>query len=102
MTSPLDHPTTRRQLLTLATVGGAGLFAVFGLGCFVAAAVLALAGPVADWLAALIVGAALFVVAGVAALVGKKEVAAATPPVPEEAVEGVKQDVSTLKSGSRA
>lgn len=82
--------------------GGAGLISVFGLGCLVTAAILALAGPVTDWLAALIIGVALFAVAGVAALVGKREVAQATPPVPSEAVEGVKQDVQTLKSGSNA
>lgn len=82
--------------------GGAGLFALYGLACLVTAAILGLAGPVPDWLAAVIVGIALFVVAGVAALVGKREVSAATPPVPEEAVSGVKQDVHTLKSGSNA
>jgi putative superfamily III holin-X len=82
--------------------GGAGLFALYGLACLVTAAILALAGPVPDWLAAVIVGVALFVVAGVAALIGKREVTAATPPVPEEAVRGVKQDVQTLKSGSNA
>lgn len=82
--------------------GGAGLFALFGLGCLVATAVLALAGPLADWLAALIVGIALFAVAGVAALVGKREVSAATPPVPQQAVESIKQDVQTLKSGSKS
>lgn len=92
----------KRAGLGAGMFGSAGLFAVFGLGCLVAAAVLALAGPVSDWLAALIVGAALFVVAGGAALVGKKEVAQATPPVPTEAVDGVKQDVHTLKSGSSA
>ncbi|GAA1903247.1 bifunctional metallophosphatase/5'-nucleotidase [Lapillicoccus jejuensis] len=32
MTSPLDHTATRRQLLTLATVGGAGLFAAANAG----------------------------------------------------------------------
>jgi hypothetical protein len=80
--------------------GGAGLFALYGLACLVAAAILALAGPVPDWLAAVIIGIALF--AGVAAVVGKREVSAATPPVPEEAVEGVKQDVQILKSGSNA
>lgn len=80
--------------------GGAGLLAVFGLGCLVATAVLALAGPLADWLAALIVGVILFVIAGVAALMGKREVKQATPAMPAEAAEGVKQDVHTLKSGS--
>ena len=79
--------------------GGAGLFAVFGLGCLVATAILALAGPLTGWLAALLVGLALFVVAGGAALMGKREVKQATPPLPAEAVEGVKQDVQTLKPG---
>jgi membrane-associated protease RseP (regulator of RpoE activity) len=82
--------------------GGAGLLSVFGIGCLVTTAILALAGPVADWLAALIVGIVLFAVAGVVALVGKKQVAQAGPPVPTEAVQGVKQDVQTLKSGSNA
>lgn len=80
--------------------GGAGLFAVYGLGCVVAALVLALAGPLSPWLAALIVGVILFAVAGAAALAGKKEVTQATPPMPTEAVDGVKQDVHTLKPGS--
>lgn len=80
--------------------GGAGLFALYGLACLVAAAVLALAGPVPDWLAALIVGAALFAIAGIAAVVGKREVSAATPAVPQEAVSGLGKDVQTLKSGS--
>jgi membrane protein len=82
--------------------GGAGIFAVYGLGCLIAAAILGLAGPVDDWLAALIVGAVLLVAAGIAALIGKREVSEASPPIPEEAVDGIKQDVQTLKSGSRA
>jgi hypothetical protein len=31
---------------------------------------------------------------------GKREVSQATPPMPAEAVEGVKQDMQTLKPGS--
>jgi hypothetical protein len=79
--------------------GGAGLFAVFGLGCLVATAILALAGPLSPWLAALLVGLGLFAIAGVVALVGKREVAQASPPVPTEAIDGVKQDVQVLKPG---
>jgi uncharacterized membrane protein YqjE len=82
--------------------GVAGIIALYGLGCLVAAAVLALAGPLTSWLAAIIIGVVLFAVAGIAALVGKKEVTAATPPVPQEAVQGLKTDVQTLKSGSNA
>lgn len=80
--------------------GGAGVFAVYGLGCLIAAAILGLAGPVTDWLAALIVGVVLFAVAGIAALIGKKNVSQAGPLVPTEAVAGLKQDIDTLKSGA--
>jgi uncharacterized membrane protein YqjE len=80
--------------------GTAGLFAVFGLACLITAAILGLAGPVPDWLAAIIVGVVLFGAAGTAALVGKREVSEAAPPLPEQAVSGLKQDVQTLKPGS--
>ncbi|HEY8300553.1 MAG TPA: phage holin family protein [Jatrophihabitans sp.] len=80
--------------------GGAGLFAFYGVACVITAVILALAGPLPDWLAALIVGAALLIVAGIAALVGKREVASATPPVPEEAIAGLKQDAQTLNPRS--
>jgi hypothetical protein len=63
----------------------------------VACAIIALAHAVDDWLAALIVGLVLLIVAGVLALVGKKEVSAAGSPVPKEAVAGIKQDVATVK-----
>lgn len=79
--------------------GAAGLFALFGAATLVAAAVLALALVVPGWLSALIVGAALLLVAGVAALAGRKEVAQAVPPVPEEAISGVRDDVDAMKQG---
>jgi len=84
-----------------ALFGGAGLMALYGVACLVAAAILALAGPVPDWAAALIIGAVLLAAAGTAALIGKRDVADASPPVPVEAVEGLKKDVHTLKSGSQ-
>jgi MFS family permease len=70
--------------------GGAGVFGFYALGAVVAAAVLGLATAVAAWLAALITGAALGVIAGVLALQGKAKVQQATPPVPEGATESVK------------
>lgn len=77
--------------------GGAGLLSLFGLACFISAAALALTLVLPGWAAALIVGGLLFAVAGLAAVFGKREVSAATPPVPEEAVAGVKQDLQVLK-----
>lgn len=92
----------KRAGLGAGLFGGAGVFAVYGLGALVAAAILGLAQAMDAWLAALIVTAALFVVAGIAALVGKKNIAEATPPVPTEAVSGLKQDLDALKPGSAA
>jgi nitrate/nitrite transporter NarK len=77
--------------------GGAGLVAVLGLGALVAAAILALATAVDAWLSALIVAVVLFAIAGVVALVGKREVTDAVPPVPERTIESVQQDVNAIK-----
>jgi len=92
----------KRAGLGVGLFGGAGFFAIYGLGALVAAAILGLATAVDGWLAALIVAAALFVIAGISALIGKKEISQATPPVPTEAVHGIQRDVQTLKPGSHA
>ena len=78
--------------------GGAGAFGFYGLGALIAAGILALATAVAAWLAALIVAVVLGAVAGVLALQGKNKVQQATPPVPEEATESVKEDVQWAKT----
>ena len=79
--------------------GGAGLFAFFGLATLITTAVLALALAVPGWLAALIVTVVLFAVAGVLALVGKKGVEQASPPVPTQAIAGVQADIAAVKKG---
>ena len=78
--------------------GGAGLFGLYALGALTAAAILALATAVAGWLAALIVAVVYGAIAGVLALTGKNKVSAATPPVPEQATESVKEDVQWAKT----
>jgi uncharacterized membrane protein YqjE len=80
---------------------GAGLLALYGLAGLLTTAVIALDLALPLWLAALIVTVVLFAAAGVAALVGRKQVTAATPPTPERAIAGVKQDVEAVK-GHRA
>jgi len=79
--------------------GGAGLMAFFGLAVLISAAVLGLAEFLPGWLAAVIVAVVLFAVAGVLALVGKKDVAQASPPVPTQAIAGVQADIATVKQG---
>jgi MFS family permease len=83
-------------------LGGAGLVGLYALGALTAAAILGLATAVAGWLAALIVAAVYGAIAGVLALTGKNKVAAATPPVPEQATESVKEDVRWAKSRAQA
>jgi uncharacterized membrane protein YqjE len=78
-------------------LGGAGLFALYGVGALVATAILALSTAVAGWLAALIVAVVLFAVAGVLALLGKSRARRAVPPMPEQTVETVKEDVRYTK-----
>ena len=82
--------------------GGAGALGFYAFGAVVAAAVLGLATAVTAWLAALIVAAVLGVVAGVLALQGRRRVQRATPPVPEQAAESVKEAVEFAKARAQA
>jgi fatty acid desaturase len=77
--------------------GGAGVFALFAFGALTAAAIAALATAMATWLAALIIAIVWAAIAGVAALTGKKKVEQALPPMPEDSVESVKEDVQWTK-----
>ena len=92
----------KRAGLGAGMFGGAGLFGLYALGALTAAAILALATAMAGWLAALIVAAVYGAEAGVLALTGKSKVRGATPPVPEQATESVKEDVRWVKTRAQA
>jgi uncharacterized membrane protein YqjE len=77
----------------------AGVLALFGVATLVTTAILLLDLVLPAWAAALIVAAVLLAGAGVVALVGKKEVAAAIPAAPERTIASVREDVDTLKGG---
>jgi uncharacterized membrane protein YqjE len=77
--------------------GGAGMLVFYGVGLLIAAVTLALALAVEPWLAALIVGVVLLAVAGVLGLLGKQKVQEAIPPVPQETVQNVKDDIAVMK-----
>ena len=79
----------------------AGLLAFFGLGVLITMFVLLLALVLPSWAAALIVAVVLFAAAGAVAMVGKNKVAEGTPPKPERAMEGLKEDVATVKGERR-
>ncbi|WP_238384537.1 phage holin family protein [Segeticoccus rhizosphaerae] len=77
--------------------GGAGILALFGFGALITTAILALALLLPAWLSALIVTVVLFAIAGIVALVGKKQTSLATPAVPEKTIDSIKHDVETVK-----
>ena len=81
--------------------GAGGLVAFFGAATLIAAIVLLISTALAPWLSALIVAVLLLAGAGVAALKGKKEIEKATPPVPEQAAETVKEDVQHVKERAK-
>jgi uncharacterized membrane protein YqjE len=85
----------------IGMLGGSALIALYGAGCLIACVIIAISGAVAAWLAALIVGVTLLAVAAVAALLGKGRLQKAAPPVPEEAVGGVKTDIEEIKERVR-
>jgi len=78
-------------------VGGGGLVALYGIGVLLAAVVMLLATALEPWVAALIVAVVLLIVAAILALVGRKQVEQATPPLPEEAAASVQEDVRHIK-----
>ena len=78
-------------------LGGSGVIALYGVGCLLACAILGLSRVLEPWLAALIVGAALLLVSGVAALLGKARLKKAAPLVPAQATDSVKADVNEIR-----
>jgi hypothetical protein len=78
--------------------GAAGVVALFGVGALVATAILLLATAMDAWLAGLVVAIVLLGAAGAIALAGKKQVQAGTPPLPEEAIESVHEDIDEIKA----
>jgi Flp pilus assembly protein TadB len=82
-------------------LGGGGVVALYGLACLVACVIIAISGAIAAWLAALIVGAALLAVAGIAAMLGRSRLRRATPPVPRQALGSVQADVQEVRERAR-
>lgn len=88
----------KRAGLGAGLFGGAGVLGLLALGALSACLIAALAEAMHVWLAALIVTAVYAAIAGVLALRGRERVQQATPPVPEQTVETVKEDVKWAKT----
>jgi hypothetical protein len=81
--------------------GGAGMLGFYAFGALTACVIAAIAEVLDVWLAALIVAVVYGLVAAILAMRGKSKVQQATPPVPERAVESVKEDVRFTKQRAR-
>jgi uncharacterized membrane protein YqjE len=76
---------------------GSGVLALYGIGALIATLIIVFGTFLPLWLAALIVTVALFLVAGILALIGKKQMTKAVPPEPIAAIASVKADVDEVK-----
>jgi uncharacterized membrane protein YqjE len=95
----------RRAGKGIGLIGVGGVLALAAVGALTATLILVLAEWMDAWLAALIVTVAYAAGAALLALQGKEKVSEATPPVPEQTIDTVKEDVqwakTQVKSGSK-
>jgi uncharacterized membrane protein YqjE len=82
--------------------GVAGVLALLAAGALTACFVAALDAGMPLWLAALIVAVVYAAVAGALALTGKDRIKQATPPVPEQTQDSMKEDVEWAKTRARS
>ena len=85
--------------LGIGLLAGSLLFGLFALGFLLAAAAAALALVLSTWLAILVVGGALLVLASVLGVVGLGAIRKGTPPVPEHAIEQAKLTAEAIRDG---
>jgi uncharacterized membrane protein YqjE len=81
--------------------GGAGALGLAALGALTACFILALNAIMPAWLAALLVAVVYGAIAAFLALRGRDKAKQATPLVPEQTVETVKEDVQWAKTQTR-
>ena len=82
--------------------GGAGAIGLAALAALTACFILALNAVMPAWLAALIVAVVYGIIAFVLVKQGQAKIKAAGPPVPEQTVETVKEDVQWAKTQTRS
>jgi hypothetical protein len=82
--------------------GGAGAIGLAALGALTACFILALDAIMPAWLAALIVAVVYGIIAFVLVKQGQARMKRATPPVPEQTIETVKEDVEWAKTQMRS
>jgi uncharacterized membrane protein YqjE len=85
-----------------AMMAVAAILAMLAIGVLTACIVLAIDVALPAWLAALIVGGAYLIIAGILVLVGMARLRRAGKPVPEQTIETIKEDVSWARQRARS
>ena len=85
-----------------AVLGAAALVGLLAAGALTACLVAVLDLAMATWLAALVVTVVYAAIAGALAVTGRKQIREAAPPVPEQAIDSVKEDVQWAKTRTRS
>jgi uncharacterized membrane protein YqjE len=93
----LTHKT-KQAGIGAGLFGGAAAIGLLALAALTTCFILALDAAMPAWLAALIVAVVYGAVAAVLALRGRAKVRQAVPPVPEQTIETVKEDVQWAKT----
>ena len=88
----------KRAGIGAGELGGAGLVALYALGALTACFIAALALVLPVWAAALIVAAVYGAIAGVLALVGRRELRQNLPPKPRRTERTVKEDIEWVRT----
>ncbi|MFF3674604.1 phage holin family protein [Streptomyces sp. NPDC002120] len=77
--------------------GTAGIVGILALQALAASCIAALALVLPVWASAVVITAVLGIVAGGTALAGKKQIARAGTPAPEQTIDSVKADLAEIK-----
>ncbi|MFD9368393.1 phage holin family protein [Streptomyces sp. NPDC060020] len=77
--------------------GTAGIVGILALQALVATCIAALALVLPVWASAVVITAVLGIVAGGTALAGRKQIARAGTPAPEQTIDSVKADLAEIK-----
>lgn len=83
-------------------LGAAALVGLLAAGALTACLIAALDLAMATWLAALVVTVVFGAIAAALAMTGRKQIQEAAPPVPEQAIDSVKEDVQWAKTRTRS
>jgi hypothetical protein len=92
----------RRLALGIALMVVGGVILVAMLGALTATAILALATTLDAWLAALIVTIVVAAIGAIVLLVGVRSLRRGAPPVPDQTVDSVKEDIAWVKTRARS